>query len=377
MKNTAMLKQAMTAFQYQNMVKSAKHYMMRKDLSLRENLAQFYMEGTNIEDQEHALIVADKVLRGVSRFEELYDAENAGKNPTLCIANAMNKLEKNYKTDAEKCLFWIKVAETLPLISAQLADGQDRSAQIKEIDSMTISNDAVTPDVLRDARKLAREAMQTCGLMSTSMRPFLDEIKAAGADAHTAQILFNVCNRETEFRALTAMAAYMQVKQGFVKQLRFDLDAEQVTMIVCAKREQFKILAGLNAKKIAQGTALALLTLLGAAVMAGMLVVPVGFVAVALADFGLNELVAAAIPTVVGCVILGKGVDLWREACNKVVTVASAALGEVVSAAKKLFGIVAPKVVDFARNAADRVRCFFAERAQNRACNARRRMITA
>ena len=375
MKNTTMMQQAMNAFQYRNMIKAAKNYHMREDLSLTDNLAQFYMEGTGCENEASAKMIAEKVLSGVARFEELYCAENAEKNPGICLANTMFKMEANFKTDAEKYLFWIKVADALPLISAQLADGEDRRKQILAIDQMQINAQGVTPELLREARKLAREAMQTSGLMSTSMRAFLDEVKYAGQDAKTAQLLLNICGRETEYRALTAMAAYMQVQQGFIKQLRTDLDPEQVTLIVCAKREQFKILAGLNAKKIAQGTAIALLTVLGAAVMLGMLVLPVGFVYAGLAEIGLCDLAAFAIPAVVGMVILGKGVNMWREESKKAVTVASVVLSNVIAGAKQLFDLVAPKVVEFARGAVNRVRCFIAERAVKTQRVARRHML--
>lgn len=361
MKNTKVMQQAMGNIQYAKMVQAAKQYHMREDMTLRENLAQFYMEGMADDRQEFALIIADKILSGVGRFETIYSEACA--EPGMGVKIALHKLEANYTTDAEKCLAYIKIADALPLISAQMVDGKDRTEKIKAIDAMEINAEDVTPEMLEEARNFAAKAVQESGVMSTGMRKLIEQMKGAGAQANLANLLLDVCNRETEYRALTAMAAYMQVRNGFVKNMSPEMEPEQVAMIVCAKREQFKILANLDARKILRNTALVLLGIIGAVVIGAMMAPGVFIIGELLFELFECQLVALGVPVIVAGVVLLEGVKLWCAKCDKAITVAVAAVGSIVKAAGDLFELYAPVVMAKVRGAVNRVRGFIAERA--------------
>lgn len=346
----------------------AKQYMnLRSEgKTVEETMAQIYMDAFNGENKEAAIEMAGKAMQAVKGFAKNYQAAAADLDKYLI--DFQNKMDEG-KTNTEKCSFWMNFISAM--ITAQMeGEQEDRQKVLAEISALEINEETATDELVAHLRDVARDAVKNNNLMFTDLEKQIEALESMGEGNEAAELLLGLNDDENELRALTAMLAYISIKQGNIKGMPADVSIEQVATMVCAGHERVKILTAVQLGKLAETAATMLLTILGALVIADSLCL--GFVVV-------GTMLMTYLTPIPGALLfvlllpeffeaLYEVVKTWSDISKVIVKTTSVLVRKVIEGARKLLAyakrVVLSKVVPAAKNMVKRLRELYAQKQQ-------------
>ena len=337
----------------------AKQYMnLRSEgKTVEETMAQIYMDTFNGENKEAAMEMASKALHSVKSFAKNYQAATADLDKYLI--NFQNKMDEG-KTNAQKCSFWMNFISTM--LTAQMeGEQEEREKMLAEISALEINEETATDELVAHLRDVARDAVKNNNLMFADLEKQIEELESMGEGNEAAELLLSLNGEENELRALTAMLAYISIKQGNIQGMPADMSIEQVATMVCAGHERIKILTAVKLGKIAETAATMLLTILGALVIAESLFLGCVVVGTMLMTY-LTPIPGALLFVLLlpeFFEMLCSVIKRWCNISKVIVKTTSVLVSKVIEGARKLLAyakcVVLPKVVAAAKNMVKRL----------------------
>jgi len=222
----------------------------------------------------------------------------------------------------ERCNYWQKLAAAVSAANLAMNDGEaDREKILQEIEALTVSEEDATPELERELREKAAEALCNSGVMLSGLLEQAKEIEKLEQADEAAGLLIDLGNKELGYREIVSMLAYTKIKNGEFDNMPADMTAGQVATVVCAAIEQTRIQEAVGNGSIGIEIATGLLMILGTIVLVhfALLAAGVGIVFAA-AMFGTILTIPACILVIAGTLhIFKKALDVWLEDSGKII----------------------------------------------------------
>lgn len=308
-------------------------------LSVRDIMARHYVDSLDDKTLEQGLVMADAMLEAVKDFDT--DYHRAVEDMDGFIRRFQEEADRG-KTRAERCNYWLRLAGALNAAGQVLSDSEaDRYQILSQLEGLKVSEEEATPQLEEELRRRARDAMKESGILLTGIVANADVIEQVEGPEETAELLIDLGNQETEYRAMVAMLAYTHVKTGQMENIPVDMTAVQLTHLVCSQVEYIRILNAVG-KDYSMEVAEMLLYALGLVVLVKVFT-PLLFVTINLTTemFGALLLIPAMMMTSgLYLYAFDKAQESWRAECGRIIRVSTVAVSHISRAARKLVNYV-------------------------------------
>lgn len=307
--------------------------------SVRDIMARHYADSLDDKTLDQGLIMADAMLEAVKDFDT--DYHKAVEDMDGFIRRFQEEADQG-KTCAERCNYWLRLAGALNAAGQVLSDSEaDRDQILSQLDGLKVSEEEATPQLEEELRQRARDAMKESGILMTGIVANADVLEQVEGPEETAELLIDLGNQETEYRAMVAMLAYTHVKTGQMENIPVDMTAVQLTHLVCSQVEYIRIVNAVG-KDYTMEVAEMLLYALGLVVLVKVFT-PLLFVTINLATemFGALLLIPAMMMTTgLYLYAFDKAQEAWRAECGRIIRVSTVAVSHISRAARKLANYV-------------------------------------
>lgn len=307
--------------------------------SVRDIMARHYADSLDDKTLDQGLIMADAMLEAVKDFDT--DYHKAVEDMDGFIRRFQEEADQG-KTCAERCNYWLRLAGALNAAGQVLSDSEaDRDQILSQLDGLKVSEEEATPQLEEELRQRARDAMKESGILMTGIVANADVLEQVEGPEETAELLIDLGNQETEYRAMVAMLAYTHVKTGQMENIPVDMTAVQLTHLVCSQVEYIRIVNAVG-KDYTMEAAEMLLYALGLVVLVKVFT-PLLFVTINLATemFGALLLIPAMMMTTgLYLYAFDKAQEAWRTECGRIIRVSTVAVSHISRAARKLANYV-------------------------------------
>lgn len=307
--------------------------------SVRDIMARHYADSLDNKTLDQGLIMADAMLEAVKDFDT--DYHKAVEDMDGFIRRFQEEADQG-KTCAERCNYWLRLAGALNAAGQVLSDSEaDRDQILSQLDGLKVSEEEATPQLEEELRQRARDAMKESGILMTGIVANADVLEQVEGPEETAELLIDLGNQETEYRAMVAMLAYTHVKTGQMENIPVDMTAVQLTHLVCSQVEYIRIVNAVG-KDYTMEVAEMLLYALGLVVLVKVFT-PLLFVTINLATemFGALLLIPAMMMTTgLYLYAFDKAQEAWRAECGRIIRVSTVAVSHISRAARKLANYV-------------------------------------
>lgn len=334
--------------------------------STRDVMARLYVENLDDKTIAQGLVIADSIIESVKNFDASY--KEARENLDGYIKKFQKKMDEG-KSCVERCNYWLKITAAVSAASIALNDPTvDRKKLLEEMELITpITEEEATPAKEREIKKQAREAIKNSGIMFNGLMEHASELDASSSPEEAAEMIIEIGDKDCDLRAIAAMLAYTQVKNGSIENVPADITAPQLTTFVCAGVEEMRITEAVGNGSLAEDIASLLLFVLGAIVIIqtivalgalGLLIIPGLFTSILI--------IPAIMVMVFGLFkLLTKGLSCWSDVSEKFVKCVFAAGKAVLKGIKALVLFikdkVIPKIVEVCKNIFKAIGGFFSK----------------
>ena len=312
--------------------------------SVRDIMAKHYAENLDEKTLIQGQVMADAILDAVRDFDA--DYRNAVEDMDGYIRKFQKKADEG-KSCVERCNYWLRLAGALSAAGQVLADSEaDREQILKQLDSLTISEEDATPDLEEQLRRKAREAMKESGILLTGVMANPEALEEITQADEAAELLIDLGNEEIEYRALVAMLAYTDVKTGRMDNIPVDMTAVQMTHLVCAQVEQTRILDAVG-RNYTMEVAELLLYALGVVVQVKVFVPLLSLAITAATEMFGVILFIPAMMMIVGLYlyVFRKALHLWEKECSYIIKNASIAVNRIFKGLQEMASYVKTSVL--------------------------------
>lgn len=227
--------------------------------SCEERMAQLYVEAFPGKTINQGRLMAQQIIETVDRYAA--DLEKAKQDTDLYLEGVLDELAKG-KNGLERCNLWYGLNETILTAAACQADQSiDIEQAAKGLNDAHYSEEEVSDALEENLRAQLIETIKNSSVGITA--PFAEAISQA-ADGQTGDMLVDVENHTTDFRAAVAMIAYTEIKNGRVENVPVETTAAQTAAAVCTAIEQLRIMNDVAENNLAMDIAEMLLKLVSA-----------------------------------------------------------------------------------------------------------------
>ena len=245
-------------------------------LGVREIMANIYAENLPEKTFRQGEIMADMVLENVKRFDTSY--KEAQEDVEHFIDVFQDKVDEG-KTCRERCEFWLHFGTAVTEATIAMNGAGDKvNEDSKKMPRQQVSIENVSEDLADELRIKAKDAILNSGIMLSALLEQADKLDRFSSAEEASDLLIDLGATEFEYRAVVAMLAYVNIKNG-----QFEVPEEikemtigQITTLVCAEIEQARIMKAVNDGKMAVDFASNTLLILGVVVV-GIFMVEAAF----------------------------------------------------------------------------------------------------
>ena len=322
---------------------------LEKGESVRDILAQIYVDNLDDKTKKQGQIMADSILESVKAFDA--DYQEAQEDLDRFIRKFQDKMDAD-KTCEERCNYWLKFGAAVSAAAAAMQEDDTDPEKIRqEIEQLEVPFEEATLEREKELRDQAMEAIKNSGILLGTIASQAKTLAEMDSADDAAGILIDLGNQELEYRAIVAMLAYTKIKNGEFENVPVEMTAAQVTTLVCAQIEQAKIMEAVGNGELAVDIASGILTILGIIVLT-KIALTVGFAGIDVLIFIFSPVlvIPACLMFIAGLLrAMSKAYELWEEDSRKLVKGVSKPVRAVIDGCEMLASYVAeqilPKVV--------------------------------
>lgn len=303
-------------------------------------MAQLYVDGFEGRTLEQGRLVAETIIKTVQNFD--VDYKEAQVDIDHFIRKFQSKIDKD-KTCRERCNYWKQFATAVTGATIAMNNGSVNSDEIvKQLETLTVSEEEATPELENDLREQAFEALKNSNIMLGALAANVNTLKEIQNADEAAQVLIDLGNENIDYRAIISMIAYINAVNGEYPDVPIDISASQIANMVCVQIEQIKIIDALEHNDITMTVANSLLFILGVvAILKIAVLAAVAVIGFAPFLFGHILVIPACAVLIMGVIhFVGKGINEWEKYSKKIVITVVKSVRFIVSGGKKLFNFV-------------------------------------
>ncbi len=325
--------------------------------SARDVMAQMYVDNLDDKTLTQGYAMADAIIERVKMFDS--DYREAQNDIDKYLKRFQKSIDKD-KTPAERCTYWLRFTAAITASCMITNDDNDEdsitpSIAAEQIEAMSVSEEEATPEYERELHEKAIEAIKNSGVMLSGLKEHADELNEMADSTEAAAFIVDMGAKETDYRAIVSMLVYTKAKNGEFDNIPADMTLDQITTLVCAEVEQFRIMNEVGLGKMAEKTAAFLLQILGSIVIVVAVSFLVSIVAsIAVELLGAIFVIPALLMIIAGSIrLMSAAIDAWAEDSKKIVKCVSCAIKTVakgaVAIANFVYECVIKKIFDISR----------------------------
>lgn len=232
--------------------------------SVREIMAQLYVDNLDDKTIRQGTLMTDAIFENIAAFDRDYFL--AKENLDMFIEGKLNAIAEGKSLD-ESCRLWLKLTAAISganlIVSEDSHNDEKRvEALLKEIEQIDISGET-SPELEAELRAKTAEALKNSGLMLSTAVQMAEQKEIFDNADQAAAMLIDLGSKEVDYRAVSAMLAYVNIKNGTFDNFPAEMTIAQVSALVCASMEQVHILEEVSNGNIGEEMAADLLTVLG------------------------------------------------------------------------------------------------------------------
>lgn len=305
--------------------------------SAREICAQMYVDGLADKTLSQGEAMAGSIMESIAAFDRDFDR---AKTDADAFVDAFVEDACKDKSLAERCTYLMKLIAAISGAKSMLdADTDEKREQalnmVAEAEVAQIFEGEATEALESKLRDQLKNALRGSNILVSALEAQSEKLREIESEDEAANLLIDAGNRNTDYRAIMAMQAYINIKNGMYEDIPADLSAAQVATMVCAYTEEVSILQQVAQNHMGEDVACILLSILGLVAIlhlyAGIMVVGASLCATL---FGhILTIPAVLVLFSESCHIFGRIADRWFESSGKIVHVAAVGVRAIRTAA--------------------------------------------
>ncbi len=327
--------------------------------SLSDILAQIYVDNLDDKTQHQGAVMAEAILTSIQNFDS--DFESAKANLSRYVEQFINKVCEN-KTPVERCNYLLKLSTAVGSAqSVMVAQIEEQKKEIEElmarVEEATVLEEEATEALEAELREKVIEALLGSSVMLSALMQQKEQLEEMKNAEETARLLIDMGSEEVDYRAITAMLAYVNIKNGTFEDMPPEMTADQVATLVCAHSEQTHILQAVESGNMAVDIATTVLRVLGIVVIARMcLGATLIGIAVCVSAFGWILTIPAFLVLLTALAYsLEKAVTVWNKGAHHIIHIVTTGVDLWISAATRILAFGKEKVLPMISEAAKKL----------------------
>ena len=233
--------------------------------SAREICAQMYVDGLENKTVSQGEAMADAIMDSITSFDRDYD--RAKTDVDAFVDAFVDDICKD-KSLAERCTYLMKLIAAISGAKSMLdADTDEKREQARNMvagaEAAQIFEGEATEALELKLRDQLKNALKGSNIMVSTLEAQSEKLREIESEDEAAALLVEAGTRNNDYRAIMAMQAYINIKNGMYEDIPADLSAAQVATMVCAYTEEIHILQQVEQNHLGEDVAHALLSILG------------------------------------------------------------------------------------------------------------------
>lgn len=294
---------------------------LSEDNTSRDICAQMYVNGLEDKTLAQGEAMADSIFESIAAFDRDYAHAKADLD---AFTDSFLEEALKERSLAERCNYLMKLTAAISaarcMFDAEGGREQARSS-VAEADAARIFEEEATEALELQLRAQLKNALQGCSIMVAALEMQRQELLEIESEDEAAALLVEAGTRNNDYRAILAMQAYINIKNGSFEDIPSDTTAAQAATMVCTFTEEVRILHQLKDQSITEETAHLLLMVLGTVAIARM-TLPLINISMGLCSAMFGSILAIPAMLVVAttiCRVAWKVSDAWMEDSAKIV----------------------------------------------------------
>lgn len=330
--------------------------------SAREICAQMYAEGLEDKTLAQGELMADAVLESISGFDRDYAR---AKEDLDGFVDAFIEESCKGKSLAERCTYLMKLTAAISgakaVLDAQTEEAREKArSMVSEAETAEIPEGEATEELEGKLRAQLKNALKGSNILVNALEAQQDALREIEDENAAATLLVDAGSRDIDFRAIMAMQAYINLKNGYYEDIPEDMTAAQVATMVCTYTEEMRILHQVEENHLGEDIAHGILSVLGIVAMTRMSFYAIGGAVLAF-ESGTFGWILCIPAMMVVCTMFyhafGRAIDIWFQASRTIVHVTTVAVSAICRGAGR--------VLDFALTHAKSAITWLAGKAYN------------
>lgn len=322
--------------------------LLAEEKDAKEICAQMYVDQLPDKTYEQGEAMADAILESIAGFD--HDYEHAKADVDAFVDTFLETACKD-KTLTERCTYLMKLLTAITAAKSTLEakteeEREEARQMVEEADAASILDGEATEALEAKLRDQVKNALKGSNIMLAAMEVQREALQEIQDEDETAALLVEAGARNTDFRAIMAMQAYINTVQGTYEDIPADLTAAQAATMVCTYEEEARILQQVAEQHLGEDVAHALLSVLGIVTTLRMAIpaMVVG-VNVCFATFGWIVAIPASLVVITTATrVVSRIVDAWIKDSKKIVHTVSVGVKSVLKGIATVASYVAVHV---------------------------------
>lgn len=289
----------------------------------RDICAQMYVDGLEDKTVAQGEAMADSIMESIDTFD--HDYARAKADVDAFVDSFIDEACKD-KSLAERCTYLMKLIAAISGAKSTL----EAKTEEERVKAQNMVDDAEATQVLEgeatDAleamlREQLKNALRGSNILVSALEAQNEKLREIESEDEAAALLVEAGTRDNDFRAIMAMQAYINIKNGVYADIPSDLTAAQVATMVCTYTEEIHILHEVEDNNLGEEVAHTLLSILGTVALIDLASGAVAFgTMVCINLFGWILTVPAILVVLTTAWHEGKRiVEAWHETSGKIV----------------------------------------------------------
>lgn len=321
---------------------------LAEEKGAKEICAQMYVDQLPDKTYEQGEAMADAILESIAGFD--HDYEHAKADVDAFVDTFLDTACKD-KTLAERCTYLMKLLTAITAAKSTLEakteeEREEARQMVEDADAASILDGEATESLEAKLRDQVKNALKGSNIMLAAMEVQREALQEIQDEDEAATLLVEAGARNTDFRAIMAMQAYINTVQGTYEDIPADLTAAQAATMVCTYEEEARILQQVAEQHLGEDVAHALLTVLGIVTTLRM-AIPAMLVGVnvCFATFGWIVAIPASLVVITTATrVVSHIVDAWIKDSKKIVHTVSVGVKSVLKGIATVANYVAVHV---------------------------------
>ena len=322
--------------------------LLAEEKGAKEICAQMYADQLPDKTYEQGEAMADAILESIAGFD--HDYEHAKADVDAFVDTFLETACKD-KTLAERCTYLMKLLTAITAAKSTLGakteeEREEARQMVEEADAASILDGEATEALEAKLRDQVKNALKGSNIILAAMEVQREALQEIQDEDETAALLVEAGVRNTDFRAIMAMQAYINTVQGTYEEIPADLTAAQAATMVCTYEEEARILQQVAEQHLGEDVAHALLSVLGIVTTLRMAIpaMVIG-VNVCFATFGWIVAIPASLVVITTATrVVSRIVDAWIKDSKKIVHTVSVGVKSVLKGIATVASYVAVHV---------------------------------